>query len=202
MTPNRGDKAPGSSPGPFRVPEKDAELVLVGRIGKPHGVRGEVSVHSHAQSPELFDHLEEVHLLARDGSVRTYALKSWRPHGKGVLLTLAGVEDRDQAALLTGQDLAVNEADLPEPEEDEVYLHDLLGLEVRDAEGAVLGRFEHFLETAEHDVWVIEHPSGKEILLPAVEEVIQEIDLDAGTITVDPPDGLLDLYLNDEPAKD
>ena len=185
------------SPAPRQAPERDADMVIVGRIGKPHGVRGELSVHSHAESPELFADLDEVHLLAPDGTIQTYPIQAWRPHSRVLLLKLKGVDDRDQAALLTGRDLAVYEADLPELDEDEVYLHDLLGLDVIDEQGRSLGRFEHFLETAEHEVWVIKHPSGKEILLPAVDEVILGADLEAGTITVAPPEGLLELYLGD-----
>ncbi len=189
MTPRSGDKEP------------NADMVIVGRTGKPHGVRGELSVHSQAQSPDLFDNLSQVHLLDRDGTIMTFGLAKWRPHGRVLLVKLDGVDDRDQAALLTGLDLAVNEADLPELDDDEVYLHDLLGLEVVDEQGQSLGRFENFLDTAEHEVWVVAHPSGKEILLPAVDEVILSVDLEAGTITVDPPEGLLDLYLADPEDK-
>lgn len=194
MTPFSGDKVPGRDQ---RRTEPGADMVIVGRIGKPHGVRGELSVHSHAESPALFDGLAEVHLLDPDGVVQTYPLQSWRPHGRVLLFKLSGVDDRDQAALLTGRDLAVTEADLPELGEDEVYLHDLIGLEVLDQQGNSLGRFDHFVDTAEHEVWVVLHPSGREILLPAVDEVVLEADLAAGTITVNPPEGLLDLYLDE-----
>ncbi|MFH1914173.1 MAG: ribosome maturation factor RimM [Pseudomonadota bacterium] len=180
---------------------KQTGFVLVGEIVKPHGIRGELCVKNHAQSPELFGHVPAIHLKEGSKAPTVHAVRSWRAHKGLVLLTLDGVADRDAAEALRGRQVLVREADLPELDEDEHYLYQLMGCRVTLEDGTDLGVLEHFFETAEQDTWIIVNEAGTEILLPAVPEFVLDVDLDAGIIVVDPPDGLLDLYLNPEPPK-
>ncbi|MGE4292351.1 MAG: ribosome maturation factor RimM [Desulfovibrio sp.] len=173
----------------------DRELVLVGKVIKPHGIRGEICVESYADSPALFFGLAAVLLGTGRGKPVRFALRAARGHQDRLLLTLEGVADRNRAEELRGREVFVRESDLPELEDDEFYLRDLLGLDVLLEDGTRLGVLENFLETPGQLVWSIAHDSGKEILLPAVPEFLVDVDPEAGTITVAPPEGLVEMYL-------
>lgn len=175
--------------------------VPVGGVAKPHGIRGEICIKSYADSPSLFDRVPALYLQRGNGTPRPYAVRSWREHKEYVLLVLEGVTDRDMAEALRGQTVLVSQDDLPEPDEGEFYIFDLLDCRVVLEDGAEIGVLEGFYENAEQDTWVIKGVDGKEILLPAVPEFVLDVDLDAEVITIDPPEGLLDIYLNPEPPK-
>jgi 16S rRNA processing protein RimM len=132
----------------------------------------------------------------RRGQARAeaYPVAAWREHQGRVLLTLEGVADRNAAEALRSMEVCVRREDMPDPGEGELYLHDILGFTVRLEDGTPLGPFARFIETPGGEVWVVEHPDG-EILLPGVDEVVVGIDVEAESITVDPPEGLLELYL-------
>jgi 16S rRNA processing protein RimM len=119
---------------------------------------------------------------------------SCRPHQGRALLTIEGVTDRDAAELLRGMEVLVEASKLPEISEDEVYLHDIVGFDAVLEDGSKVGTLEGFLDVPGQDVWIILGPDGREILLPAHDETIVEIDTQARRIVVDPPPGLLDLY--------
>jgi 16S rRNA processing protein RimM len=176
-------------------------LILVGGVVRPHGIRGEICIKSHADSPSLFGQVTALYLQDKGKPPTSHAVRSWREHKGMVLLTLEGVNDRDKAEALRGREVLVREADLPELDEGEHYIYQLLGCRVALADGTDVGVLKHFFETGEQDTWVIVNEAGTEILLPAVPEFVLDVDLDAGVIVIDPPAGLLDLYLNPEPPK-
>ena len=176
-------------------------FVPMGGVAKPHGIRGEFCIRSYADSPSIFDCVPALYLQDGGRPPRPYKVRAWREHKEFVLLTLEGVNDRDQAEALRGQIVLVREADLPEPEDGEHYLYQLMGCRVRLDNGTDIGVLENFFETAAQDTWVIVDDQGREILLPAVDEFVLDIDLDGRAITIDPPEGLLDIYLNPEPVK-
>ena len=173
------------------------DLVAVGRVIKPHGVRGECCVQSYADSPVLFDALTTVRLTPPGGDPgrgRPVTIASWRPHKDRVLVTFKGVADRDAAEALRGLELVTPVDALPPPDEDELWLMDLLDLEVRLGDGRVLGPIVRVDTPAGQEIWVID-AGGREVLLPGVPEFVLEMDLEAGYVVVDPPPGLLDIYL-------
>lgn len=190
-----------------------SELVVLGRLGRPHGIRGEIRADYYAESPLLL----EKPLLLRAGRAapRPARVTSWRYWQGRLVLKLDGVDDRSAAELLRGQELLIKGEQLPEPDEDEAYLHDMLGLPVfaRETGGETGGEFrplgvlEHVLFPAGQEVWSIRayrdgeydpdlpgQAAGHEILFPAVPEFVDDIDLDAGRVLITPPAGLLDLY--------
>lgn len=176
------------------------DLVAVGQVIKPHGVRGECCVHSYADSPALFDALDRVRLAPQGMAPsrgRRARIASWRPHKDRILVTFAGVGDRDQAEALRGMEIIVPVSELPPPGEDEFWLMELPGLEVRLTGGEVLGPIVRVDTPAEQELWVID-ARGREVLFPAVPEFVAELDLEAGYVVIDPPPGLLDIYLDPE----
>ncbi|MBN2139526.1 MAG: 16S rRNA processing protein RimM [Desulfovibrionaceae bacterium] len=180
-------KAVGRDPG--------RELLALGKAVKPHGVRGEVCVASYADSPFIYDLLDRVFLRLPDQAVRDLAIESWRPHKGMVLLKLAGVDDRDAAEALRGCELAVRKADLPPAEPGEVYLHELEGCRVLLADGREIGVLRGFILAGGGEVWSIETRDGREVLFPAAPDLVLGLDPGAGEVVVDPPEGLLDIYL-------
>ena len=176
-------------------------FIPVGAVVKPHGIRGEFSIKSYADSPALFDAGRTLHLGTGRKPLRPVRIRTMREHKGLVLLTVDGVADRDQAELLRGLEVFILEADLPDLEDGEHYLYQMIGCRVRLEDGTDVGELAGFYETGEQDTWVIMTDENVEILLPAVPEFVLDVDLDEELIVIAPPEGLLDLYLNPEPSK-
>ena len=168
-------------------------LVPLGRVVGVHGLKGMVRVGISGQSadfdPQTFAALGEILV----GGERFQVIKAARGRGH-VLVRLAGIDSREQAEPLVGREVQGEARRFPELPAGEYYWFQVLGLSVVHAgDGTVLGRLEEIWPTGAHDVYVVRQ-GRREVLLPAVEGVIQEIDLNAGCLKVWPPEGLLDLY--------
>ena len=168
-------------------------LVPLGRVVGVHGLKGMVRVGISGQSadldPQTFAALGEILV----GGERFQVIKAARGRGH-VLVRLAGIDSREQAESLVGREVQGEARRFPELPAGEYYWFQVLGLSVVHAgDGTVLGRLEEIWPTGAHDVYVVRQ-GRREVLLPAVEGVIQEIDLNAGCLKVWPPEGLLDLY--------
>jgi len=164
-----------------------ATLVRVGRLGRAHGVRGEIALDGSLTAPELHDIRSFVWRGAR-GETRPLELQTARPADRRVLLKFAGVDDRDQAASLTLGELLAERDRLPDPGPGVAYTFQLLGLEVRTVDGRRLGVLEDIVQTGAHPIYVVR--GDKELLVPATPEVVRHVDLAAGAITVALPAGL------------
>ncbi|HJD97619.1 ribosome maturation factor RimM [Mailhella massiliensis] len=172
-----------------------SSLVILGRLTKPHGVKGEIRVDYYADSADLL----EKPLMLRAGrfAPRPVRIREWHLWKDQLILSLEGCNDRSAAEQLRGQELLIDASFLPETEEDEPYLRDLIGLSVRLEDGTVVGKLEDVDFPAGQEMWIIRAPEadgGYEILFPAVPEFVLDIDLSAETATIAPPEGLLDLY--------
>jgi len=168
-------------------------LVSLGRVVGVHGLKGMLRVGFPGRSgdldPETFTALGEILV----GGERFVVRKASRGR-KHVLVGLEGVETREQAEALVGREVQGESGRFPELPPGEYYWFQVLGLPVIHASnGEVLGYLADIWPTGAHDVYVVRQ-EGREMLLPAVEEVIQEIDLQEGCLKVWPPEGLLDLY--------
>jgi 16S rRNA processing protein RimM len=160
------------------------ELVVIGRVGGPHGVSGALRITSSTQPPDNIEHYRPW-LLGAGDTFHEVEVSWLRPHGQGYVVQLAGVTDRDQARALTGQLIAVPRSALPELEAGrEYYWRDLVGLAVIDVAGEVLGTVERMLETGAHDVLVVRQDQH-EVLVPFVEPFVVDVDLAARRIRVD-----------------
>ena len=172
-----------------------SNVVVIGEVVKPHGIRGELCVKSHAESPLLFAPGRKVGLRPPGGAVRFVKILASRPHQGRMLLFVEGVADRNTAEGLRQVELVVPAQDMPPLAEGEVYLHEMIGFTVLDAaSGATIGVLESFLDVPGQDVWVVRAPDGAEILFPANEGTLEDIDPATRTIRVTPPEGLLELY--------
>ena len=162
---------------------------VIGRIGRPHGLRGEVTVRVRTDFPEQrFTAGAQLH--GETGRVLT--VETVRPHSEGLLVRFAGVADRDVAAELCGLLLTVDTTALPDLDDpDEFYDHQLEGLAAVRSDGAALGTVREVLHAPASDLLVMETEHG-EALVPFVRAIVLEVDLVGGRVVLDPPDGLLD----------
>jgi 16S rRNA processing protein RimM len=162
---------------------------VVGRIGRPHGVRGEVTVQVRTDSPEQ---RFAVGAQLGAGAGHTLTVDTVRPHAGNLLVRFAGVTDRAAAADLRGVLLTVDTAELPALDDpDEFYDHQLEGLAAVGPDGAELGTVREVMHAPAGDLLVLETDRG-EALVPFVRAIVPEVDLPGGRVVLDPPAGLLD----------
>jgi 16S rRNA processing protein RimM len=160
----------------------DAPLVM-GRIAAPYGVRGWVRVVTFTEAPENLLAYSPWH-LKREGGWQAVKLVDGREHGKGLVVQLAGYDDRDAAAVLSGTEIGVYRSQLPAPDTDEYYWSDLVGLQVLTTQDKLLGVVDHLIETGANDVLVVD--GDRERLIPFVlDKVVMSVDLDKAEIQVD-----------------
>ena len=159
------------------------DRVSMGHVVGAFGVRGWLKVLSGAEPAEaLLDY--SPWLLLRDGEWKSYKVLDGGVHGKGLVAHLEGVDDRDQAELLRGAEIAVERARLEPLDEGEYYWADLIGLRVVTTQGVELGRIERLMETGANDVLVVR--GERERLIPYLRhDVVTAVDLATGTLQVD-----------------
>jgi 16S rRNA processing protein RimM len=166
--------------------------VVVGRIGRPHGVRGEVTVEVRTDDPDLRFAPGAV-LLTDPASRGPLTVEGARWHREILLLTIAGIDSREAAETYRNTELLVPVADLPELDDPEdFYDHQLVGLSARSIDGTVLGEVAAVRHEGA-DLLVVRRPEGGEALIPFVAAMVPTVDLDGGYLVVDPPEGLLEL---------
>jgi 16S rRNA processing protein RimM len=168
------------------------DTLILGRIAKVHGIRGEVKAILYADGWAPFRGLERCLIGPPGGPFHVVRIVAVVEHGRTVVLTLAGVETPEAAAALVGREVGMLRAEAPPPPEGAFYHYDIVGLEVVAGE-RTLGTVREILETAAHDVYVVNGPAG-EWLVPATRAHIRRIDPAAGRMEVDPSadiDGLL-----------
>lgn len=158
----------------------------MGVVLRPHGVHGHLLLKVLTEFPERLTLAETVYL--GDGR-QAYTLQSARWHGQEMRIELAEVQDLDQADVLRGQMVVVHLADSADLPPGRYFYHQIEGLEVVTESGQSLGRIAEILETGANDVYVV-RGGEREILLPAIESVIREIDLEHGRMVVHLLEGL------------
>ncbi len=163
----------------------EPEFIIVGKIGRPHGVKGEMTFQPMTDYPQR---LVAGKVLLLGKARKKYKIVSIREKGQDYILTLEGIESREDAQLITNQLAYVPLASLPPLPEGEFYHHELLGMRVIDTAGSELGILAEILETGANDVYVVVSESGEELLLPVIPSVILEIDSKARCMTVQPQD--------------
>lgn len=184
---------------PTRPRSPEPRYLVLGKVLRPHGVHGELSVQVITDFPERFRELDNVYLGTSPENadrLRAYAIDSARPQRTGKqggtwLLRLHNIDDRAAADALRDQYLFVAIDQAVPLADDEVYLFQVIGLQAETPQGVVLGRVVDLIETGANDVYVIRGAAYGEVLVPAVNGVVLSIDVDAGRMLVDPPPGLI-----------
>jgi 16S rRNA processing protein RimM len=172
----------------MRKQQPEPHYLAIGRVQRPHGVRGELRVELLTAHPE---HLVDVQTLYVGGAHRPHTVLGVRPHQDLALIMLQGYEDRDAADTLRGELLYVRREDAVPLDEDEYYEYQFKGLAVVTDEGELLGEIaEVFTAPNANDVFIVHGPLG-ELLIPVIEDVIVACDLEAREITIHLLPGLI-----------
>jgi len=154
----------------------------MGRVVAPYGVNGWIKIQPFTQeSRGLLDY--SLWQVGREGAWQPRSVESAKVHGATVVAKLAGITDRDQAAVLQGMRVAISRDAFPDAATGEFYWADLVGLKVVNTAGVELGAVSRVFETGANDVLVVE--GERERLLPFIETVVRQVDIAGGSITVD-----------------
>ncbi|GLH96184.1 ribosome maturation factor RimM [Phytohabitans aurantiacus] len=179
------------------------DLRTVGRIGRPHGIRGEVLVEVRTDDPDERFAPGKV-LIAEPGASPSdpaayrvpdrLTVEAVRAHQGRLIVVFEGVYDRNVAEALRGVVLSVDSADIADPTDpDEFNDHQLVGLAAVTTSGETLGEVVRIDHAPASDMLVLRRPEGRTALVPFVKAIVPEVDLAGGRVVVDPPEGLLDL---------
>lgn len=166
-------------------------FISIGKIVGPHGIQGAVKVYSYAESFSVFK--TGITILVKnpnDSTVKDYSIKWSAPHSRFILLLLEGIDSRVPADNLKGFELFIKKADLPQLEEDTYYWNDIIGLAVYASDDKYIGRVESIIQTGANDIYVVKDEKNKEVLIPAIESVVSNIDIIQKTMKVNLPEGL------------
>jgi 16S rRNA processing protein RimM len=171
----------------------DKQFIAIGKIVGVHGIKGNLRVHSYAESLSSFEPGKPIRVQSARGWQRNFHVKWVKSHSKGILLAFEDVDDRHSAEALVGSTLLIDKNSLPELEEGTYYWSDLIGLSVFTKDEHYLGRITAILPTGSNDVYVVKtggQDRQNEVLIPALESVVLAIDLEKRVMHVDLPEGL------------
>ena len=159
----------------------------VGKIVNTHGLRGEVKVTPWTDYPEVFEELDKLYL--EDGT--SFKIKSVKYHKSSVIVKLSGVDDVNVAERLKNKTVYVPREDMDVLSDDTYFVVDLIGLEVFEDENFI-GKLTEVITTGSNDVYVVSKEGDKDILIPALKEVVLDVNINEGFMKVKIPEGLLD----------
>ncbi len=175
--------------------ESGQELIAIGKVVKPHGIKGEIKIVAFSGWAEDLLGFKEV-LLGTGNQLNSYKVTKCRVQSKYTVFKLEDISDRDAAESLTGQELHIEKDNLPDIGPDEYYWHEMEGMEVFTEEGRRLGVVSSLLATGANDVLVVKD-NKHEYLIPVIDDVIIKRDMDARSIIIAPLPGLLEINESD-----
>lgn len=164
------------------------EKILIGKITSAVGLKGEVKVYNYSDSIEIYEETPQIYV-----GDELMDVISVRQQKNMVVLRLSGFTDRDAAERARGREIFVTEADLPELPEGQFYVRDLIGMQVVTEEGEDLGEVTDVIQNTAQDLFEVELPEGRKVLIPKVDAFVRSIDGETRTVTVRLQEGLLDL---------
>ena len=161
----------------------------IGQIVNTFGIKGFVKVNPFVDDVLRFDDLEKVY-LKRNKELKEMEVEEVKYHKNMVLIKFKGIDRVEDAELLRNSYLEVDRENAIELEDGEYFIADLLGIDVYTEEGETLGKLEDIFNTGSNDIYVVKSEDGKQLLLPAISEVIKEINIQEGKIIVDISQGV------------
>ena len=159
--------------------------LAIGRLRRTHGVHGELLMDVLTDFPQRFKVGAEVWIGERH-SLQTIA--SFRTAGNSALISFEGFEDCDKASIFRNQLIYGRQEDAPELNEGQYFVHEILGMQVTDESGQLLGKVTEIIATGANDVYIVEDEMGSEKLIPAIKSVVVEVDRQKKVIIVRPPE--------------
>ncbi|MGP9025404.1 ribosome maturation factor RimM [Candidatus Enterococcus leclercqii] len=169
------------------------EFLNVGKIVNTQGIRGEVRVISQTDFPEeRYRKGQRLTLFRENKAPLELTVAGHRKHKNFDLLTFEGYPTINDVEPLRDGILKVSKDELSELTENEYYYHEIIGLTVIDEQARELGKIKEILSPGANDVWVVQRKGKKDALIPYIESVVKQIDLDKGEVHIEIPEGLLD----------
>ena len=166
---------------------KQGPYLLLGRVARPFGIKGEVRVHPYNPFSDTFSFLKSLFLKSADGKIQEFKIEHVRTHQDCFLVLLDGVNDRDKAEAIRDFEVLAKKDQLPKAKPGEYYWFQLLGLKVRSEEGKELGQVIAMEQTNPYldgnDILVIQADCG-EVMVPFTKKNVKKVDLDAGEIVI------------------
>lgn len=171
--------------------KKSDEKISIGYVSSVHGIKGEIRVVPLTDYPERFHEMKSLDLRANGNIVRTLQVTRVREHtGKGEFILEVGLSDRTEAEKLVGLTVVIDPEERVALPKGHFWIDDLIGLQVRDREGNVLGEVSDLLASGGNEVYEVRDAEGGLHYIPAVGEFVREIDLASGKIVVELIEGL------------
>jgi 16S rRNA processing protein RimM len=167
-------------------------FLIVGKVVGSHGINGNLKVCSYAESETVFKPGRSILVIQAGQIEKRYSIQWAKPHGRSMLLSLKGIDDRDMADGLVGAEFFIERTSLPELVKGSYYWIDLIGLSVFSTDDQYIGCIESIIPTGSNDVYVVKNHDNNdhEILIPAIESVVLNIDFKNKIMRVDLPEGL------------
>lgn len=181
--------------------------IAIGRISKGVGLRGEVKVQLLTDDPQRFSKLKSVWIGESEEGAEKLTIESSRIQGPGVVLKFKEIDSRTAADTKRGRYIFISAKDVVAPAKGSFFVDDIIGMEVVSEEGEKIGTIQDVIQVSANDIWVVHPPAGragpperrrragsgaKEVLLPAVKEIIKTVDLKRKEIVIHVMEGLLD----------
>ena len=168
------------------------DLLLMGKVIRPHGLEGLLRIKSYAQSEKSFLNAGVVFLKPVSEEPREYTVLSLRPHAGVSLLKLKGLHSIEDAEKYRGAEILIDKDSLIKKNDDECFWYELIGLRVYLKTGRYVGTIRHILTTGSNDIYIVREGNA-EVLIPAIHNVIDKIDLEDKKMIISEMEGLLDL---------
>lgn len=163
------------------------EILELGKVVNTHGIRGEIKIQPWCDDPEIFDTLDYIYIGGEK-----YEIRRSRFHKNCIIAQVEGVNNINEAELMRNKIVTIEREALGELPEGTYYIADLEGLEVRTADGKILGNIKEVIRTGSNDVYVLDNDEKKPILIPVIEQVVKEVNIDGGYVEVELMKGLID----------
>ncbi|MFQ5708892.1 MAG: ribosome maturation factor RimM [bacterium] len=167
------------------------DFVEIGYIEKAHGVKGEVRVRAATDHPQRFTQLKKIFVESPQGIRTEFKIVKASVRGHTIFLGLKGVASRDEALSLKGSTIKIRREDCLPLAEDEFYHFEVIGSTVKTTDGRSLGFVVDVWEVPANSIYVVKK-GNREVLIPAIKQVVKKVDVDKGEIIIDPMEGLLD----------
>lgn len=165
-------------------------MYVIGVVLRPQGLKGEIKIESISTYPERFKKLKKIFIKKDD--FQAYSIENVRIADKFVYLKLNDIDNRDQAENFRGCEVFIEESELLKLSEHEYFYHDLIGCRVFTEEKKYIGKLVQISQYGSNDVYTVKDEAGKEVLIPAIREVIKHVDIIKKEIHIQVLEGLID----------
>ncbi|MGD9897971.1 MAG: ribosome maturation factor RimM [Calditrichaceae bacterium] len=165
-------------------------MYVIGKFIKPQGIKGELKAEIITSFPERFTGLKKVYINEKES--QAYSIESVRLSDRFVFIKLKDINTREEAESLRNEYLYIPDDELKDLDEDEYYIHDLLGIKIYDEQDVLLGELIDVESISSNDIYTMKSVDGREFMIPAIKDVILEVDITKKTMKIRNLEGLLD----------